>query len=231
MHSYSVLSEADCQTSAQPWLLFVCASSYANAKPLRSELCCNLHRTSTTKKKCLSRQVPSHNLFLAFHKQPQVSICCVYGRPKLCLFTFFLPLWSAPRNTEEFNYMVTGALTRPRFCFNHPTVRYKEVQGRLCYVCVCARSDQWAMQWHQQAQWDRDGEILILVDLYENFGHTSRIRLALKMFKLIHNRVAKRWKISSKFWKHSRNFGNFPGFFWNLPGIYGKFPPLCNPNI
>lgn len=134
-------------------------------------------------KKCLSRQVPSHNLFLAFHKQPQVWICCVYGRPKICLFTFFLPLWSVPRNTEEFNYMVTGALTWPRFCFNHPTVRYKEVQGRLCYVCVCAWSGQWAMQWHQRAQWDRDRVTLILVDLYENLRHTSRIRLSLKMFK------------------------------------------------
>ncbi len=48
-------------------------------------------------------------------------------------------------------------------------------------------------------------------------------------------KVAKRWKVSSKFWKHSENFGKFPGFF----GIFqeflesfrkftGYFPPLCN---
>uniref|UniRef100_A0A673LYS6 Colony stimulating factor 1b (macrophage) n=1 Tax=Sinocyclocheilus rhinocerous TaxID=307959 RepID=A0A673LYS6_9TELE len=43
------------------------------------------------------------------------------------------------------------------------------------------------------------------------------------------NRVAKRWKISSKFQKYSRNFGNFPGFFWNIPRIFGKFPEIYHP--
>ncbi len=51
-------------------------------------------------------------------------------------------------------------------------------------------------------------------------------------------RVAKSWKISSKFWKLSRNFENFPGFlgiflgflesFWKFTG---NFPPLCNPRV
>ncbi len=42
-------------------------------------------------------------------------------------------------------------------------------------------------------------------------------------------RVAKSWKISSKFWKLSRNFGNLPGIletfwdFWKFTGIFGNF--------
>lgn len=187
----------DSQSSAkqEPWLLFACASPYVNANPLVwNRIYVHKHtlkkemllspQPAPTKNVCPDKCFPT-NLCLAFRKQLQVSICCVYGRPKLCLFTFFLPLWSAPRHSEEFNYMVTGALTRPRFCFNHPTVRYKKVQGRLCYVCVCARSGQWAMQWHQQAHWDRDGEILILDALYENMERTSGRKLAPKWFTLI----------------------------------------------
>ncbi len=42
-------------------------------------------------------------------------------------------------------------------------------------------------------------------------------------------RVAKRWKMSSKFRKHSRNFGNFPGFLESLRKFTLKCSPLCNP--
>ncbi len=229
MHSYSVLSEADCQTSAQPWLLFVCASSYANAKPLCSELCCNLHSTFTTKKKMSVQTSAFPQSFLSFPQTAaSLDLLCVRKTKALSIYLLSTTLVSSQKHGRIQLHGDWGPDTAP-LLFQITPVRYKEVQGRLCYVCVCARSDQWAMQWHQQAQWDRDGEILILVDLYENLD--TQDKTSSKMFKLIHNRVAKRWKISSKFWKHSRNFGNFPGFFWNLPGIYGKFPPLCNPNI
>ncbi len=39
-------------------------------------------------------------------------------------------------------------------------------------------------------------------------------------------RVAKRWKISSKFRKHSTFFFKLSRVFWNLTGIFGKFPEI-----
>ncbi len=44
------------------------------------------------------------------------------------------------------------------------------------------------------------------------------------------HRVAKSWKISSKFWKLTGIFGNLPEFletyrnFWKLTGIFGNLP-------
>uniref|UniRef100_A0A673KLV1 Origin recognition complex subunit 4 n=1 Tax=Sinocyclocheilus rhinocerous TaxID=307959 RepID=A0A673KLV1_9TELE len=51
----------------------------------------------------------------------------------------------------------------------------------------------------------------------------TMVRSIKRCTPLLMTRVAKRWKISSKFLKYSRNLENFPGIFWNIPGIFGNF--------
>ncbi len=51
-----------------------------------------------------------------------------------------------------------------------------------------------------------------------------------RFFLSILSRVAKSWKISSKFRKLSGIFGNLPGFLESFRKFTGNFPPICNPN-
>ncbi len=139
---------------------------------------CNLHRTFTTKKKMSVQTSAFPQSFLSFPQTAaSLDLLCVRKTEDLSIYLLSTTLVSSQKHGRIQLHGDWGASV------SIIPVRYKEVQGRMCNVCICAWSGQWAMQWHQKAQWDRDGEILILVDLYENLGHTSRIRLALKMFK------------------------------------------------
>lgn len=121
----------------------------------------------------LSRQVLSANLCLAFRQQPRFSICCVHERPSFVYLPSFYHFGQLPETRKNSITWWLGPW-HGRFYFNHPKSGIKRCGEvvLLLRACVCAGNGQWAVHWHRQAHWDQAVEILILVALYENVGHT-----------------------------------------------------------